>query len=79
MTGPLDIPVASVDEDGNPSLFIKSDTIYADVTFEKKSTEYYLKIIHGGELQEIFDKELVDGRYIPPRLFGRLLGSVINK
>ena len=79
ISSPIDIPVASIDVDGNPSLFIFNDDIYADLTFDGSFAEYYLRLNADGQKIERFDREAVDGTRIPTRLFGSLIQVLKNK
>jgi hypothetical protein len=76
---PIEIPVASIDSEGNPSLFINSHNMYADVTFDGSFADYYLKFNVDGHAVEHFDRENVDSNYIPARLFTNLVRVLTNK
>jgi len=75
----LDIPIASVDEEGAPSLFIYQKNVYCDLTVENQIADYYIRVNTPAGPIQVHGEAPIVGWSLPPQLYARLLEAVNGK
>ena len=76
--GPFSIPIASSGEDGEATLFIDDNLLYADIEISGNEVEYYFRSKCKNGV-EVFDTEEMEDGYIPPRMLASLYAYAFPK